>query len=96
MPREYLEKLCQAIKNNSNKKHKFFKEIMLDGFGNYLAPKLIENSKKYGLIKHYNFFIDVRLILARLTKSLLVKVYNNSLDALKKVKHGRQLMGKIN
>ena len=59
MPREYLEKLCQAIKNNSNKKHKFFKEIMLDGFGNYLAPKLIENSKKYGLIKHYNFFIDV-------------------------------------
>ena len=59
MPRDYFEKLCAAIKNNSNKKHRLFKEIMLDSFGNYLAPRLIDNAKKNGLTKHYNFFIDV-------------------------------------
>ena len=45
MPREYLEKLFAAIKNNSSKKHKLFKDIMLDSFGNYIAPKLIEKAK---------------------------------------------------
>ena len=69
MPREYIEKVCSAIKNNPNKKQKLFKEIMLDQYGNYLAPRLIENAKKNGLIKHSNYFIDT---------------YNNSLDVLKK------------
>ena len=69
MPREYLEKMCTAIKNNPNKKQKLFKEIMLDQYGNYLAPRLLENAKKNGLMKHYNYFIEI---------------YNNSIDVLKK------------
>ena len=81
MPREYLEKMCSAIKNNPNKKQKLFKEIMLDQYGNYLAPRLIENSKKNGLLKHYNYFIDI---------------YTNSLDVLKKKQHGKKLISKIN
>ena len=81
MPQEYLEKVCSAIKNNPNKKQKLFKEIMLDQYGNYLAPRLIENSKKNGLTKHYNYFIDI---------------YTNSLDVLKKKQHGKKLISKIN
>ena len=49
MPREYLEKLCAAIKNNSSKKHKVFKEIMFDQYGNFIAKTLIEKAKQHGL-----------------------------------------------
>ena len=64
-------------KKNATKKYKVFRDLMLDPFGNYVVPKLIERAKFFGLMKHYDY---------------LVKVFSESTDALKKVKHGRQLM----
>ena len=67
---------------NQTKKSKLFKEIMLDNYGNYIAPKIVEKAKNFGgLQREFDYFS---------------KVYKDSIDALKKVKHGRQLMSKIN
>lgn len=81
MPKEQFEKVCQIIMKNSSKKNKLYKEIMIDSFGNYIAPKILERAKSYGF--HYQF-------------DYFSKVYRESIDALKKVKHGRQLINKIN
>jgi hypothetical protein len=54
---------------------------MLDNYGNYIAPKIIERSKNAIFQKFYDYF---------------VKVFYESLEAIKKVKHGRQLINKIN
>ena len=66
---------------NSTKKSKLFKDIMLDNYGNYIAPKILERAKSYNLQHQLEYFS---------------KVYRDSIEALKKVKHGRQLMGKMN
>ena len=36
------------MKNNS-KKCKMYKDIMLDGYGNYIAPKILEKAKIFAL-----------------------------------------------
>lgn len=83
MQRENLEKVFVVFvdKRNSTKKNKLFRELMLDNYGNYIAPKLIERVKCASLQKYYDYFI---------------KIFYESLDAIKKVKHGRQLINKIN
>lgn len=83
MPRDYLDRMLLVFldKRNSTKKHKLFKELMFDSYGNYVVPKMIEFAKLLQLNRQFDFF---------------VKVFNESADGLKKVKHGRQLITKIN
>ena len=81
MPKDQFERLCVIYMKNSTKKSKLFKDIMLDSYGNYIAPKILERAKYFGLQQQLDYF---------------TKVYRDSIEALKKVKHGRQLMGKIN
>ena len=83
MPRDYLDRMLLVFldKRNSTKKHKLFKELMFDSYGNYVVPKMIEYTKLLQLNRQFDFF---------------VKVFNESADGLKKVKHGRQLITKIN
>ena len=81
MPKEQFEKLCIVFTKNSSKKSKMFKEIMLDNYGNYIAPKIVERAKAFALQDHFDYFN---------------KVFRDSIDNLKKVKHGRQLMNKLN
>lgn len=64
-----------------SKKCKLYKEIMIDSFGNYIAPKILERAKAYGFQHQFEYFS---------------KVYRESIEALKKVKHGRQLINKTN
>ena len=81
MPREQFEKVCFVFMKNSSKKSKLYREIMLDSYGNYIAPKILERAKVFQIQFHFDYFN---------------KVYKESIDALKKVKHGRQLMSKMN
>ena len=83
MPRDYLDRMLLVFldKRNSTKKHKLFKELMFDSYGNYVVPKMIEYTKLLQLNRQFDFF---------------VKVFNESAEGLKKVKHGRQLITKIN
>ena len=74
MPKEQFEKLCVVFMKNSTKKTKLFKEIMLDNYGNYIAPKILERAKYFTLQHQFDYFS---------------KVYRDSIEALKKVKHGR-------
>ena len=39
MPRKQIERICEVFmdKRGQNKKHKFFKDILLDPYGNYIA-----------------------------------------------------------
>lgn len=81
MPKEQFEKVCVVLMKNSSKKSKMFKEIMLDSYGNYIAPKIMEMVKVFALQQQFDYFS---------------KIYRESIEALKKVKHGRQLMVKMN
>ena len=74
MPKDQFERLCVVFMKNSSKKSKLFREIMLDSYGNYIAPKILERSKILNLQDRYDYFC---------------KVYRDSIEALKKVKHGR-------
>ena len=49
MPKEQFEKVCVVFMKNSSKKSKMFKEIMLDSYGNYIAPKIMEMVKVFAL-----------------------------------------------
>lgn len=62
------------------KRTRHFKELLYDSFGNFVAQKLIEKAKYDGLTKVYDHFS---------------RTFNDQRDALKKIKHGRQLIGKI-
>ena len=55
MPKEQFEKVCTVFLKNSTKKCKMFKDIMLDSFGNYIAPKILERTKLYNLAHYDNF-----------------------------------------
>lgn len=81
MPKEQFEKVCVVFMKNSSKKSKLYREIMLDSYGNYIAPKILERAKVFTLQHQFDYFN---------------KVYRDSIEALKKVKHGRQLMNKMN
>ena len=80
MPKEQFEKVCVVFMKTS-KKSKLFREIMLDSYGNYIAPKILDRAKAFCLQYQFDYFS---------------KVYRESIEALKKVKHGRQLMVKMN
>jgi hypothetical protein len=45
--RDSLEKVFLVFfdKRGSAKKNKLFRELMLDNYGNYIAPKIIERAK---------------------------------------------------
>lgn len=43
--RENLEKVFTVFCDKRQKKNKLFRELMLDSYGNYIAPKLIERAK---------------------------------------------------
>ena len=49
MPKEQFEKLCVVFMKNSSKKSKLYREIMLDNYGNYIAPKILERAKLFNL-----------------------------------------------
>ena len=51
MPKDQIEAICAIFmdKKNNHKKYKMFKDIMLDPYGNYIASKLMEKTKKYNL-----------------------------------------------
>jgi len=94
MPKEQFEKVCNVLMKHSTKKCKMFKDIMLDSYGNYIAPKILERAKSFNL-HQFDSFKQVSKI-AFLIHSFFFQVYRDSVEALKKVKHGRQLMGKMN
>jgi len=94
MPKEQFEKVCNVLMKNSTKKCKMFKEIMLDSYGNYIAPKILERAKSFNL-HQFDSFKQVSKH-SFLIHSFYFQVYRDSVEALKKVKHGRQLMGKMN
>jgi len=94
MPKEQFEKVCNVLTKNSTKKCKMFKEIMLDSYGNYIAPKILERAKSFNL-HQFDSFKQVSKH-SFLIHSFFFQVYRDSVEALKKVKHGRQLMGKMN
>lgn len=80
MGRDSFELLCVTLTDKRFKKQKFFREIMFDQFGNYIAPKLIERAKRSGQTRAYEQF---------------VKTFNENVDQLKRLRHGRQLVQKI-
>ena len=55
MPKEQFEKVCVVFMKNSTKKCKMYKEIMLDSYGNYIAPKILERSKGFSQHQYDNF-----------------------------------------
>jgi len=74
MPKDHFASVCAVLMKSSSKKCKLYKEIMIDSFGNYIAPKILERAKNYGFQPQFEYFS---------------KVYRESIEALKKVKHGR-------
>ncbi len=71
-----LDQLCQVFWDKRTKKLRIFRELIFDQFGNYIAVKLVEQAKLFGLKKHLDHFY---------------KTFNESLDSLQQVKHGRVL-----
>ena len=57
MPKEPFEQLCSIFLDKRTKKLKIFRDCMFDQYGNYIAPKLVEKSKLFGLNKYYEHFI---------------------------------------
>lgn len=55
MPKEQFEKVCNVFMKHSNKKCKMYKEIMLDSYGNYIAPKILERAKGFNLHQFESF-----------------------------------------
>ena len=54
--------MCEVLmekRNQGKKQQKVFKEMLLDKYGNYIAPKVIEKAKRFNLQKQYNYFINV-------------------------------------
>ena len=48
MPKDQFVQLCVVFIKNQSKKSKLFKEIMLDNYGNYIAPKIVEKARGFG------------------------------------------------
>lgn len=80
MCRESFEFLCTTLMDKRTKKQRFFREILFDQFGNYIAPKIIDRSRKEGFTQAYEHFL---------------KIFDECRDSLYKMKHGRQLVNKI-
>ncbi len=80
MPCHLFEQLCLNFIDHKGKRSRLFKELMFDQYGNYIATKLFEKAKCYALAKIYDHFC---------------RTFNESVDALKKCRHGRQLIGKF-
>ena len=55
MPKEQFEKVCNVLMKHSIKKCKMFKDIMLDSYGNYIAPKILERAKSFNLHQFDSF-----------------------------------------
>lgn len=80
MCRESFEILCNTFTDKRTKKQRLFREILFDQFGNYIAPKIIERSRKEGFTRAYEHFL---------------KTFEECREHLYKLKHGRQLVNKI-
>lgn len=74
MPCHAFELLCVNFIDFKSKRSRLFKELLFDPFGNYIAAKLIEKAKCYGLAKLFDHFS---------------KTFNDSIEGLKKCRHGR-------
>jgi hypothetical protein len=74
MPCIQFEQLCFNFIDSKGKRSRLYKELLFDQYGNYIATKLIEKAKCYGLNKVYDHFS---------------RTFNESYDALKKCRHGR-------
>ena len=59
MPKEQFEKVCVVFMKNSSKKSKLYREIMLDSYGNYIAPKILERAKVFTLQHQFDYFNKV-------------------------------------
>lgn len=75
-----LDQLCAVFQDKHAKKLRLFRELLFDPYGNYIATKLIEQVKLYGLKKHLDHFF---------------KTFNESLDVLQTNKNSRLLVQKI-
>ena len=80
MPAESFEHLCSNFVDDKGRRTRLFKDLLFDPIGNYISTKLMEKAKVYGLQKVNNHFQNT---------------FNESVDALRKQKHGRQLISKI-
>lgn len=80
MPCPAFEQLCVNFIDFKSKRSRLYKELLFDPYGNYIAAKLIEKAKCYGLAKMFDHFS---------------KTFNDSIEGLKKCRHGRQLISKI-